>query len=322
MVAEHLLDRERLGDVVAGRARAVGDDVVDVSPAEARPRERRVHRQHDAAAVGRRVGHPVRVQARAVAGELGQDRAPRSSAESQSSSTTTTAPSPRTKPERSRSNGRDARSGRRCTRSSGRRAARSRARRTTRQRVEAAGDHQLASPSWISRNASPIACAEAVHAVLTPITGPSAPAMRAISARGAVFWLLRRVWIGGSGERRAPRTRPVLRRRPTSSCSSGRPTLPPMATPPRARPRTPGSIPASQRLERRRDAEALARGRWRAASASGSCARSKSAEMPGDPHGERPRRSSRSAYAAAAGLERLPGALGVRSRPGSRRRAR
>jgi len=36
-----------------------------------------------------------------------------------------------------------------------------------------------ASSSWISRKASPIECAEAVHAVEMPMTGPSAPAIRA-----------------------------------------------------------------------------------------------------------------------------------------------
>ena len=86
------------------------------------------------------------------------------------------------------------------------------------------------SPSWISRKASPSACADAVQAVLTPITGPPAPASRAVSS-AAVFWLSYSVFVAG----KRCSSWPSLARRTANasenSCSSGRPTEPPIATP-------------------------------------------------------------------------------------------
>ena len=107
------LSATRLGRVVARRARAVRRRRSRSSSGrEPRVGERHLHRQRHAAAVGRRVGHPVGVHARAVARDLAVDpRAARTRRLERPRAPAITAPSPSTKPERSLSNGREARSG-------------------------------------------------------------------------------------------------------------------------------------------------------------------------------------------------------------------
>src|SRR5439155_15046259 len=73
VVAEDLLDRGRLAEVVAGRARAVRGDVVDLVGSQTGLAQRVAHRGHRAATVGRGIGDPVSVHGRAVPDDLGVD---------------------------------------------------------------------------------------------------------------------------------------------------------------------------------------------------------------------------------------------------------
>ena len=112
VVAEAALDGQRLERVVVRRRGAVRVDVVDLRRARCR-RSRApslITRTRAVAVLGRR-GDVVRVGRHAVADQLGVDRARRAPARARAPrGSATPAPSPTTKPSRSLSNGRLARS--------------------------------------------------------------------------------------------------------------------------------------------------------------------------------------------------------------------
>gem|GEM_PF-5590268 len=86
------------------------------------------------------------------------------------------------------------------------------------------------SPSCIRRYASPMACAAPAQAVLTLITGPRQSAARATAAT-PTFWL-RSSTSPGACRYRSWNPLPLnWWNMSTSSCSSGRPTVPATAAP-------------------------------------------------------------------------------------------
>ena len=165
-------------DLVAVRRRgAVRVDVVDLRAASmpalssAAPH----HADRAVAVLGRR-GDVVRVGGHAVADDLGVDpRAARAAPSSSSSRISTPAPSPMTKPSRSLSNGRLARSGSSLRVDSARIAPNP----PTPIGVIAASEPPAiiasASPRRMISNASPMACADAEQAVQVAEFGPLAP---------------------------------------------------------------------------------------------------------------------------------------------------
>ena len=109
MVAEHVLDRLRLGRVAERRRGAVRVDVADALRLDAGALERAAHHRGDARRLRLRLRHVVRVVRGAVAEHLGVDLgAAALGAASQSSSRSAPAPSAITKPARVASNGREA----------------------------------------------------------------------------------------------------------------------------------------------------------------------------------------------------------------------
>jgi hypothetical protein len=111
VLAEQVLDRERLDAIVVRRRGAVRVDVADLPRRDAGLPDGHVHDAHRSAAVLGRRRDVVRISGHAVADDLGVDPRARAMADSRSSRMTMPEPSPMMNPSRSLSNGRLAFSG-------------------------------------------------------------------------------------------------------------------------------------------------------------------------------------------------------------------
>ena len=284
-VAEHALDRDRLGHV-AGRACWCRARRRSRSSSGVRPASRSAlrHRQDAPAAVGRRVGHPVarsgssrsrRTSARIVAPrararvELLEHDDTRALAEHEAR-----AVARRTAATRAR--------GRRCTRSSGRRGARSRARRTSvvsASKPPATIDLRVAVLDQPERLADRVrrGGARGADAHHRPARRRRSVPIRAGRRSG----LLEQRRTGGLRYSSRPSRWSRMQNASENSCSSGRGRrMPPIATPHARAAYVPGSSPALRRPRPRPRRRSGRPGGGATRRGSGSCERSKSSTMP------------------------------------------